>query len=888
MWGYLHQGVKDFEEGHSLGKSEGKKTSFDATIEVDSLEDFMHLSGREARLSGTFNHLHLGYGLPIREGRFTLFQVDPRTGQMHMEYRFTFTSKDGRQYTFFGFKVIHDDPGLDVLKDMTTLFSRIYKGPLEQGNIWGSGILRFHVNDLPIMIFSMEATGTTGLGQSLKTKAQFFSFVYGSLRQTYLTKLSLFYWTGYENLVLEGTMHSPLGEKAAFFLVSGIHQKDFPWGDGGGFSDILLYIKCEGDVHRYALSKWRIENLKLNVRQGRYGYQGEVFEILEGNHISVREMTGESLPSHLIRRNIRVEIFLEAQPLPVQLLPFNFNPFSDEEAAKKLGKLHSKYPHLSQLGVEIIPHRIQIRRGWIEIEGQHWKFEPELTRGEAEISTWKNLRWPTLYYRYFCALQAGEEKIRLHIRSNVLRPNRQEPLRDRVEKGLGGVVDLIAWLDLETEDGTAKQLSREEGDTFPEDGEILLEVRNNHYPTAVFLRRIVSLPYPDGKISLSLHEDMETLDLEAWNSTKKSKVASVHDPDKFRALDELLERTDFYDKVEKARERSHKSMGDFSIVIKVNLMFAYSREDPTTFTDPELVEYLVEALREKGYRKVALADARSTYGVFFKNREVKTVARYFGYRFEEKDYSFLDLSEDLVENHFGPHLGRHWVSAPWKGADFRISFAKNKTHAYANYTLCLKNIYGALPLEDKFKEYHVKRDIVNTTMEFLEAFPVHFGIIDAYISADGPFGIFADRTPNQTMTLIGGEDLVAVDWIGAAKMGLDPMVSPYMEEAVGRFGKPTITALGDASIYPKWENVTPMLPEMAFGIIDRHYAFGNLFYSVFATMDPYFEYKDPDNMRRIIRVLNDPIRSVFFERIKQGKLEREITRKLYKLLTLDI
>ena len=119
-------------------------------------------------------------------------------------------------------------------------------------------------------------------------------------------------------------------------------------------------------------------------------------------------------------------------------------------------------------------------------------------------------------------------------------------------------------------------------------------------------------------------------------------------------------------------------------------------------------------------------------------------------------------------------------------------------------------------------------------------------------------------------------------------MGLDPMVSPYMEEAVGRFGKPTITSLGDASIYPKWENVTPMLPEMAFGIIDRHYAFGNLFYSVFATMDPYFEYKDPDNMRRIIRVLNDPIRSVFFERIKQGKLEREITRKLYKLLTLDI
>jgi hypothetical protein len=64
-------------------------------------------------------------------------------------------------------------------------------------------------------------------------------------------------------------------------------------------------------------------------------------------------------------------------------------------------------------------------------------------------------------------------------------------------------------------------------------------------------------------------------------------------------------------------------------------------------------------------------------------------------------------------------------------------------------------------------------------MEFLGAFPVHFWIIDAYISVDGPFGIFADRTPNETQSLIGGENLVGVDWIGAAKMGLDPMVSPF-------------------------------------------------------------------------------------------------------------
>lgn len=887
MWGYLHEGAIDFFQGDHMGMAHGEKAVLDATIEVESLESFMHLSGREARLVGTFSHPRLGRGLPIRDGTFVLFQVDVQTGKIHLEYAFQCTGRDGIDYSFFGHKLIHDDPGVDILKDMTTLFSRVYKGPMEQGLIWGSGILRFHIRDLPAMLNSMKTTGTSGAVESLKVKARFFSFVYGDLRHVYLTKLSLFYWTGYENLILKGTMRSPDGEEATFFMVSGIHPKDFPWGDGGGFWDILLYTERGGEGRRYALSRWRIPELHLNVRKGHYGYQGTILEITQGNHVYVREMTAEPLPGHVACRDIRIGLSFEPEPLGVQTLPFNFRLLSSKISAEKRAELQRRYPYLSRLGIEIIPHRVRRVAGSIEIEGERWELLPETCRGEAEISTWTNLRWPTLYYRYFCAFPEGDEKIRLHIRSNVLRPHRQEPLKDRIEKVLGGVVDTVAWLDLETTDGNTQLLDRPEGDTFPEKGDVLVEVRNNHFPTASLLRRIVSLPFPQGKTCLALYEDMEVLDLEARHSDKKTTVAVAHTGDKFQALEDLLEQTDFYQILEAAQRRSGKSKQDFAVIIKVNLMFAYSREDPTTFTDPELVEHLVDLLQRHGYTHVAVADARSTYGIFFTRRDVKTAARYFGYRFEEKGYSLHDLSEDLAPHRFGPHLGAHWVNSAWRDADFRISFAKNKTHSYPVYTLCLKNIYGALPLEDKFKEYHVKRDIVNTTMEFLETFPVHFGIIDAVVSADGPFGIFADRTPNLTQTVIGGEDLVAVDWIGAAKMGLNPMASPYMEEAVARFGKPEINLQGEPDIYPNWENVTPMFPELAFGVLDRHYAFGNLFYSVFATMDPFFEYRDPDKIRRILRILNDPIRSIFFERIRQGKWQRKITRELYKLLTLD-
>ena len=76
---------------------------------------------------------------------------------------------------------------------------------------------------------------------------------------------------------------------------------------------------------------------------------------------------------------------------------------------------------------------------------------------------------------------------------------------------------------------------------------------------------------------------------------------------------------------------------------------------------------------------------------------------------------------------------------------------------------------------------------------------VRYGIVDGSGSSDGRFGVFADPGPNETRTVIGGADLVAVDWVGATRMGIDPMISTYMQLAVEAFGKPAITLVGDAN-----------------------------------------------------------------------------------------
>ncbi|MHC4534551.1 MAG: DUF362 domain-containing protein [Planctomycetota bacterium] len=332
-----------------------------------------------------------------------------------------------------------------------------------------------------------------------------------------------------------------------------------------------------------------------------------------------------------------------------------------------------------------------------------------------------------------------------------------------------------------------------------------------------------------------------------------------------------LEKTGFDKLVEDRLAASNKSRADFSIVIKPNFMFAYNKRDHSTYTDPELVGHLVKRLRQAGFERIAVVEAQSTYGEYFDRRSVREMAEYLNFK-ENVGYKVVDMTEDAQERqHFGSHLGNHPVSAIWRDADFRISFAKNKTHAYAYYTLTLKNIYGALPLANKFKEYHCARDIYHTAIEYLTAFPVHFGLVDAYLSADGPFGIFADTCPNPTHTIIAGSDLVAVDWVAATKMGIYPLISQYMSLAVKALGKPEIQLVGDASMYRPWLNVPETLTLFTHKGVDANYYFGNLMYTSCAHMDKtHFTHKSRAIHIRLLRKLTIPIRNTFFVRTNEN------------------
>jgi uncharacterized protein (DUF362 family) len=897
MAGWLGVGEVDPVNGRMQGERDHTPFRVDGKITIPDVDRFLNISDHTAIFTGTATFEPLGGASTIRDGVFNLFSVDPEEGIRHMTYTFRFTGDNGKTYFCHGLKKIKDDPGpLDVIQDMTTLFTTLHEGENEQAPIYASGQIFFNLTDTAALAASMRVTGATWWGQETAAKIAFISFAFGVLRGEYLRSFNPLYDTKYENLVLSGQATGDRSQATEFFLVSGVHDKDFPWGDGEIFWDVLLVLR-EGDsgYRRYCITDRVLRGLKLNVDRGTYTYRGPIFELTDGFSASFSQMRHQA--QGLRRCEAEFEIRFEAHPYATTPLPFVVADKVIAELSYQVKLALSKLlPSESLLGIYITPHTVKVTSGSLRIikDGTASKYSltPEQVFGEAESSTFRSVKEPTLLYNYICAISPGHSGARVQIQSGSMRNERQHWVKDQIDRVLGAIVSQVASKEMLMEGGKLSVRELNATPRFTKVGHPILEANNDHFPTAVFQRRIIEVQDPAWGHCLALEENMNALRLDAVNSGRNVAVAAIRDENKFKALDLVLEQTGFWDLLKGRLSRSGKSAAEFSIVIKPNFMFAYNKADHSTYTDPELVHHFVDLLRTApqtvsgGFSNITVVEAQSTYGEFFDNRRVREVAQYLGYDVDvQRGYQLVDLTEDTHEwRILGTHLGNHPVPVTWRDADFRISFAKNKTHAYAYYTLTVKNIYGALPLANKFKEYHCDRDIYYTTLEYLKTFPVDYGLVDAYMSADGPFGIFTDSEPNPTKTIIGGEDLVAVDWVGATKMGLDPMISDYMKLAVEAFGKPEITFVGDPNPYWPWLNVPTILSLFTHYGLDANHYFGNLLYMTGAYMDEsQFKHKSRSVFIKGAREAIKPLIKAFF--IQAGGDRTLANRWMSRLLT---
>ncbi len=835
---------------------------FDVHVSIADLGRFLRDFRHPATMTGTVSVPSLGGTVPISDGRVELFSVEQQTGMRQILYSFHFAGADGHDYCLRGQKQIQHRPWrFDLPAGMTRLFTRIYRCDATSAPVYAIGELRFHLLDTLPLLASMKVGAQARPSQRIAGVVALLSAEWGAIRNEYFKGMRLFYDTSYQNLILAGRLDAASGGQKRFCLVSGVHDKGFPWGDDGLFSDVLLVIENEhGDYARYAITDRILGGLEFDVPSGTYQYRGPISCIGNGAS-SFHQMQASAAHGSRVQADIEVEF--DARACDAVPFPFPRQPALLRRIPSRLTQcLQAVMPGTNLPGVHIRPHALTVRSGSIRIAraADHetmalWTIAPAETFGECERGTFRNVKKPALQYRYQCTVEPNRRSATVRVAAGTL----HSP-----QGLLGRAVARVGSAEMQIGNGEFFLLPQS-SETHADHRVPLIELVNTQFPTAALQRRIVECDTRQGDRCFALQEDMSKMRLEAVHSDRTSTVACFRDENKYKALDQVLEACSFDTLLERSLQVSQKPRTSFLIAIKPNFMFAYDKRDLSTYTDPELVGHLVRHLRARGFDRICVVEAQCTYGEFFDKRSVRELAEYLGYD-ESTGYSVVDLTLDVDEHRqLGSALGVHPVPRTWRDADFRISFAKNKTHSYAYYSLTIKNIYGALPPANKFREYHCGRGLYATTIEYLAAFPVHFGLIDGYLSADGPFGVFAAPKPNKTATVIGGTDLVAVDWVGATKMGLDPMVSPHMQLAVQALGKPEIRLVGDANVYPAWRNAGKFITFLTNHCMDSNYRMGRFLYDISSQMDEtHFHHKSKAWYVRLLRLATLPIRHTLF------------------------
>ena len=161
-------------------------------------------------------------------------------------------------------------------------------------------------------------------------------------------------------------------------------------------------------------------------------------------------------------------------------------------------------------------------------------------------------------------------------------------------------------------------------------------------------------------------------------------------PDEKLALFRAMLATDLGDLLRDRSASSGKPLSEFRVAIKPSLMLGYHRRDRSMITDRELLVELARFLRECGCHDVAIVEGRNLYDQFYHNRSVLSVAQYFN--ISSPYFRVDDLSDEQVPHAYFRGMAQYTVGETWKDADFRISFAKMRSHPVESVHLSIANL----------------------------------------------------------------------------------------------------------------------------------------------------------------------------------------------------
>ena len=193
MKGCVTFGETDFDRGDNTAREGSTPLKFHLTIEAADMEAFLRDPRREAPAWGWVECDALGGKLEVERGVFNLF-VDDGPGTKRMLYRLLFRDGVGHPLTLTGFKVVRNDPGFDVWRDTTTLYTRVLRGHVTDADgdaasdVVASGIIRITMPMFARQLTTFRAGGPTA-GRKIANLVAFGRLFLGQLVEVYVRRV---------------------------------------------------------------------------------------------------------------------------------------------------------------------------------------------------------------------------------------------------------------------------------------------------------------------------------------------------------------------------------------------------------------------------------------------------------------------------------------------------------------------------------------------------------------------------------------------------------------------------------------------------------------------------------------------------------------------------
>ena len=249
-----------------------------------------------------------------------------------------------------------------------------------------------------------------------------------------------------------------------------------------------------------------------------------------------------------------------------------------------------------------------------------------------------------------------------------------------------------------------------------------------------------------------------------------------------------------------------------TVIVKPNLVeVPYETTGGSVITDPRVLEALVGLLKEYGVERVQVAEGKSV--------NLKHISSGPRKAFED---SGLD---EVVRRAGGEILGwdeEDFAAVPVPGgelypeinlpksileADAFISVPKLKTHCQTEITVGMKSMQGVFSVDDKVN--HHNEAFSWKMVDILRVAKPQLTLVDGLIGGQGYGPIYTD--PIEMDLVIASTDVVAIDAVCSAIMGIDPFEVPMT-----RLGHSEGIGVGDlAMIDVKGESIASVMKYFA-------------------------------------------------------------------------